>query len=759
MPPIFQKHVEDDYAPARGTKHPGDRSPSQYHREIWITVAALALSLAAWAMATWDMGEILWQRIEQRSLAQAHEQALFILIIQALLYGAFVYQFTRLGYSLRRLAHARAPEKELERVYDGDTLSLAILVPSYKEELTVVRRTLLSAMLQDFPSRRVVLLLDDPPRPVDIAEQQALLAIRRLPAQLQEMFEAAAKPLKRAYADFTLRQSQGILDPDQEAARLAALYDRAAAWPEMQGLCYPDADHGDAVLLDKVLRPLGRRHRDRARELRALSEQAGATIERVRREYRRLAALFDVEVTSFERKRYVNLSHEPNKAMNLNSYIGLLGKRWREVIRHDGIYLEPASIKTATLHVPAGDLLITLDADSILLPEYALVLVHQMLRPGGERIAVAQTPYNTIPNPPGLLERVAGATTDIQYLIHQGFTYYGGTYWVGANALLRSAALQDIRIEIKERGFRLPVFIQNRTVIEDTESSIDLVARGWSLYNYPERLAYSATPPDFGSLLIQRRRWANGGLIILPKLLRYLAARPWKHSRIREGFFRTHYLVSLAAANLGLLILLGFSFESSTATVWIPLSGLSYFFLYARDLKYSGYHLADLFRVYAFNLLLIPINLGGVFKSLQQAITGKRTPFGRTPKVTGRTSAPALYVFAEYGLLVWWLAGSVLAIADHDWRSASFCLANSIALGYAIHRFIGLRESWHDIRAGLLARSKPNAEAIGHILQPATSGKFATDRPAAFASHNRVRHPEVAEREVPALAAHAVADN
>lgn len=168
---------------------------------------------------------------------------------------------------------------------------------------------------------------------------------------------------------------------------------------------------------------------------------------------------------------------------------------------------------------------------------------------------------------------------------------------------------------------------------------------------------------------------------------------------------------------LGFSSCLDFPLESSAVTVWIPLSGLSYFFLYARDLKYSGYHLADLFRVYAFNLLLIPINLGGVLKSLQQAITGERTPFARTPKVTGRTSAPALYVFAEYGLLIWWLAASVLAIVDHDWRSASFGLANSIALGYAIHRFIGLRESWHDIRAGLSARSGPNPEAIGHIGQ------------------------------------------
>ena len=44
-----------------------------------------------------------------------------------------------------------------------------------------------------------------------------------------------------------------------------------------------------------------------------------------RRLYRRLAWTFQGEVTWFERKMYSSLSHEANKAMNLNSYIGLMG--------------------------------------------------------------------------------------------------------------------------------------------------------------------------------------------------------------------------------------------------------------------------------------------------------------------------------------------------------------------------------------------------------------------------------------------------
>jgi len=319
---------------------------------------------------------------------------------------------------------------------------------------------------------------------------------------------------------------------------------------------------------------------------------------------------------------------------------------------------------------------------------------------------VAQTPYNAIPNAPRLLERVASATTDIQYLIHQGFTHYDATYWVGANALLRVAALHDIQDTVRERGFDVRLFIQDRTVIEDTESSVDLAARAWKLYNYPERLAFSATPPDFGALLIQRRRWANGGLIILPKLLRHLLRRAGNRSRLVEGFFRIHYLGSIAAVNIGLLILLGHSFDRSVQSFWLPASALPYFFLYARDLRYSGYLTSDLARVYALNLLLIPVNLGGVLKSLHQAVTGRRVAFGRTPKVSERTAIPALYVLAEYGLLASWLVGFAIDIAAARWFSAVFCLANAGMLAYAIHAFIGLRESWADLRGAPVLRDR-----------------------------------------------------
>jgi cellulose synthase (UDP-forming) len=682
-----------------------------YAGEIRLTYATLTVTLVAWIAATLDTGDVLQQRWHSGEWAGAFVQVLFIVIVQALIWGNFVYQFTRVGYLHRRRGHQRAREDEYAAFQVSDAPRLAILVPSYKEEEAVVRRTLLSAALQDYPSRRVVLLLDDPPRPSKPAEQAALWGMRDLPRQLQQWMDAAAAPFEQAYAEYLRRSVLGV-DLAHEAALAADLYDQAASRLEAMGRDYPIADHADRFFRDVVLNRAASIQRERAAQCRSLHARDRLHAQRIKSEYCRLATLFRVEFASFERKRYVNLSQQANKAMNLNSYIGLLGKRWREISHSDGLHLEPAlAAVDATIDVPAADFLITLDADSLLVPEYASLLMHEMCRKGNERLAVVQTPYNSIPGAPGMLERIAGATTDIQYLIHQGFTRYRATYWVGANALLRVSALRDICQVVNERGHAVPVFIQDRTVIEDTESSVDLVARGWELHNYPERLAFSATPPDFGSLLIQRRRWANGGLLILPKLLRHLGAHPHRPRKLAEGFFRAHYLGSIALVNVGLLILLAVGLDQSAQSWWLPLTALPYFLLYARDLRLSGYRKrADLIRVYALNLLLIPINLGGVFKSVHQAITGRRTPFARTPKVSGRTAAPAAYVVAEFALLAFWLVGSAVdAFAGH-WVTALCGIANAALLFYAIFVFVGLREGWEDVRLAF-AKVGPTLEA------------------------------------------------
>jgi cellulose synthase (UDP-forming) len=691
-----------------------ERAP---RREIVVSLLVLLATLPAVALLLRELGDG----------ARSPAGLAFAAIVAALVYGNLVYQLTRLAYFIRVMRHRPESDAAFDALHRGTAPALTILVPSYKEDPKVVAMTLWSAALQDYPNRHVVLLIDDPPVPGDTASRADLEAARALPRRLAARLARPARHFAAEERRFLARAAGAVFDRRYEAASLAQRYREAAAWFARALRDFPDSDPAAGCFRREVLVRLCDAYDARAGALRARLAADGAPPSRdeLAAGHRRLVGQFRVSLGSFERKRYVNLSHEPNKAMNLNSYIGLAGRALRERIAPDGRHLDVVAPADAQFALPHAEFFITLDADSLLRPDYACRLIEIMRRPGNERLAVVQTPYSAFAGASGRLERVAGATTDIQYQIHQGFTGFGATYWVGANALLRAAALDDIAVAGHERGFPVTRYIQDRTVIEDTESSIDLIAQGWRLHNYPERLAYSATPPDFGALIIQRRRWANGGLIILPKLLRYLARAPW---RVGEGFMRIHYLASIAMVNVGLLVLLAVPFPEMSRSPWLPASAAGYFLLYARDLVLLGYRAADLLRVYALNLLLIPVNLAGVAKSLQQAWSGAKIPFARTPKIAGRTAAAPGYLLAAGGLALLWLAVAGLDFAAARWAHGAFVATNALFMLYALLRLVGPAEAWSDLRAGLAARARADAASparAGSIVVPEVTRALA----------------------------------
>ena len=169
-----------------------------------------------------------------------------------------------------------------------------------------------------------------------------------------------------------------------------------------------------------------------------------------------------------------------------------------------------------------------------------------------------------------------------------------------------------------------------------------------------------------------------------------------------------HYLTSLAAINLGLLIVLAFSFEDSMRTAWLPLTAVPYYVLYARDLKLIGRRVRDVVRVYAMNLVLIPVNLAGIFNSVRQMVTGKKTPFGRTPKVQGRTRVPWIYLVATYGLLAQWCLLLMEDVMHERPLHGLLVLMNITLFVYGIAVFIGLRRSVDDLRAAFAAARRPD---------------------------------------------------
>ncbi|ARC56060.1 Poly-beta-1,6-N-acetyl-D-glucosamine synthase [Frondihabitans sp. 762G35] len=641
----------------------------------------------------------------------------YLVIVTFLTFSALMYLVARLGALTRFTDHVRVPRAELDRHFTGHASSMTVLVPSYAEEPQVVRQTLWSAALQEYPSLRVVLLLDDPPHPADPHVASRLDATRTLGEGIMRALAEPATRFTVASDAFAREHGDAVDEPDARPAlgtaavdaiavrELAGHYDWAATWLRSMADAEAATDHVDEFFATQILRGLADEFELVANALVvAANEGEAPALARMSELYRRLVWTFQAEVTVFERKLYSSLSHEANKAMNLNSYIGLMGGSYRQESAASGIVLRRVSeAHRGDLVIPDSEYLLTLDADSLLLRDYCLRLVHLLEEPGNERVAVTQTPYSSFRGAGSRIERLAGATTDLQHVLHQGMSHFGAAFWVGANAVIRKRALEDIVEKEMVGGFEVRRYVQDRTVIEDTESSIDLGTHGWSIVNYPERLSYSATPPDFGSLIVQRRRWANGGLLILPKLIRQASERRRAGSRmpLTEMALRINYMGSIAWASVGLVLMLAFPYDSRLLSPFVLLAALPYFLAMASDLRSAGYKRSDVLRIYGFNLILLPVQLAGVLKSIQQAITGKKIPFARTPKVKNRTAAPVLYVLAPYGIVLFSVATLYRDYLAHNWGNAAFAAFNAVLATWAIFAYLGLWNSLVDVWLGL----------------------------------------------------------
>jgi hypothetical protein len=158
-----------------------------------------------------------------------------------------------------------------------------------------------------------------------------------------------------------------------------------------------------------------------------------------------------------------------------------------------------------------------------------------------------------------------------------------------------------------------------------------------------------------------------------------------------EAFMRLHYLVSLGPVSLALLIALGVAWDDRLRTGGLSATGLLYYVIYARDLHLLGYRWVEVVRVVALNVILIPVNLAGMMSSILQAITGRKAPFRRTPKVHGRTSVPARFLVAEFVLLGLWCAHSAVSLLAGHLFVTVFMLVHALLAAYAIRIFIGFQ--------------------------------------------------------------------
>ena len=120
----------------------------------------------------------------------------YVLIMTLLTFSALMYLLARQGALHRSRGHVRVPRAEIDAFFANSRPSLTVLVPSYREEPIVVRSTLLSAALQEYPGMRVVLLIDDPPNPRDAQARRRARRVPRCPGDAPGAAARAVRPVR-----------------------------------------------------------------------------------------------------------------------------------------------------------------------------------------------------------------------------------------------------------------------------------------------------------------------------------------------------------------------------------------------------------------------------------------------------------------------------------------------------------------------------------------------------------------------------------
>ncbi|MEC5150306.1 hypothetical protein [Cryobacterium sp. GrIS_2_6] len=434
------------------------------------------------------------------------------------------YLAARQGALIRLNEHVRVPRRELERHFTARQEALTVLVAAgdsagARTGSHALRASLWSAALQEYPTLRVVLLLDATSEPS--AQAEALMIVRRLTDALAEpraRFEDALFVL-----ELELAWDHDATDVHEVAEDLidglAADYRWAVAWLARQRLDEAVTDPSSAVFSTHILGGPAAAFASIAADLdRAISEHIPQTPERMLRLQRRLAWTFSAELDIFDG--------------SLAGYVDQIGA-------------------TSTADVSETDYLLTLGPDAQLLSDYGLRSIYFLDEPEHRGVAVVQTP--SFPQGGQCTGRFFPG---IRSLLHRGASRYGASFWVGSTALIRTSALGDFRggraggvaalptEADAPRGVAAPARAASGPAspaspsAPGSVSAVDLGVHGWTLANFPERLSFSPPAPGFGSVIVQHRRPLLGDAVLLPRIWRQLR-REFRAGRSAGGSRRS----------------------------------------------------------------------------------------------------------------------------------------------------------------------------------------------------------------------------
>ena len=142
-----------------------------------------------------------------------------------------------------------------------------------------------------------------------------------------------------------------------------------------------------------------------------------------------------------------------------------------------------------------GEIIITLDADTFILPNS----VYELVRPFKNPEAMSVTPSMLIYNPKSFLQKIQQAEYLFGLFLRKAFSAINSNFVTpGAFSAYRKSFFD------KYGGY------DEKNITEDLEISLRIQSEGYLIDYAPKAVAYTVAPSKFKTLLIQRRRWYTG---------------------------------------------------------------------------------------------------------------------------------------------------------------------------------------------------------------------------------------------------------
>ncbi len=352
-----------------------------------------------------------------------------------------------------------------------------------------------------------------------------------------------------------------------------------------------------------------------------------------------------------------------------------------------------AGALAAGLESATGEYVLILDADFVPGPDLLERLLPSMADP---RVGMVQARWDHLNEDESWLTRAQALLLDGHFFLEQRGRYLGGRFFNfnGTAGLWRREALVDAG------GW------QSDTLTEDLDISYRAQMAGWRFVLRDDVGAPAELPNSPASLLVQQRRWSQGGVQTARKVLPRLLRAPFRPALKFEAFVHLcgHLAHPLTFA-LSLLIVpsaLGRRALGMDGLWWLDLAlflaaTAPFIVFYSAAARRRGRTAGGTARGVAGTLALGAGLSALLSRAVLRGLWRFRDPFERTPKTggAGRSSYDASRGgFPGRGLAlgagVFMLVSGVVAVAGGQWGSLPFVglfAAGYLSLGFgtAVH--------------------------------------------------------------------------